>query len=74
MLISFDTEACKTPDNEDFDMPDEQNMMQNHVTHTDDMNSTHCNGDNAYLKKRCVNQLVCRGGPFYHIICRNNDV
>ena len=51
----FYTEVFKTADGAANNGCDEQNMLQNHVTHADDVNNTHCNGgDLAYLKKRLV--------------------
>ena len=48
--ISRDTDTFKEESS-----PDEENMIQNHVTHAaDDTDNAHCNGHSAYLRKRYV--------------------
>jgi len=46
--ISRDTDNFK----EEMSSPDEENMIQNHVTHADDTDNARCNGHSAYLRKR----------------------
>ncbi|KAK2193458.1 hypothetical protein NP493_12g01001 [Ridgeia piscesae] len=43
---------CQDNFKEEMSSPDEENMIQNHVTHADDTDNARCNGHSAYLRKR----------------------